>query len=143
MPPQKTEGYKTMSRYLKGRDAALRTIAIQLVVSVMIGLAGLAINNPIAIALFTGGIICVIANLWLALVAFRPPLGAPTQKILAAFYVGELGKFVITALLFLLAFKQIALLKHAPYAATMILAYVLVQAIAWLYPLVRSAAGRS
>ncbi|MDO8344087.1 MAG: ATP synthase subunit I [Cellvibrio sp.] len=132
-----------MSRYIKGRDIALKVVITQFVVILMIGTAGLAINQQIAIALFTGGIICVTANLWLALVAFRPPLGASPQKILAAFYVGELGKFVITALLFLLAFKQIALLKHAPYAATMILAYVLVQAIAWLYPLVRSPAGRS
>lgn len=131
-----------MSRYLKGRGIALQTVLIQFVVTFVIGAAGLAINQQIATALFTGGIICVTANLWLALVAFRPPLGAPTQKILAAFYVGELGKFVITALLFLLAFKQIALLKNAAYAATMILAYVLVQAIAWLYPLVRSRNGR-
>ena len=132
-----------MSRYIKGRGIALKIVINQFVVTVVIGAAGLAINQQIAIALFTGGIICVTANLWLALVAFRPPLGASPQKILAAFYVGELGKFVITALLLLLAFKQIALLIHAPYAATMILAYVLVQAIAWLYPLVRSPAGRN
>lgn len=131
-----------MSRYLKGRGFALQAVITQFVVTLVIGTAGLAINQQIAIALFTGGIICVTANLWLALVAFRPPLGAPPQKILAAFYVGELGKFVITALLFLLAFKQIALLKNAPYAAAMILAYVLVQAIAWLYPLVSSHLGR-
>lgn len=131
-----------MSRYIKGRGIALKVVTTQFVVTLMIGMTGLAINQQIAIALFTGGIICVAANFWLALVAFRPPLGASPQKILAAFYVGELGKFVITALLFLLAFKQIALLKHAPYAATMILAYVLVQAIAWLYPLVRSHPGR-
>lgn len=131
-----------MSRYLKGRGFALQTVAVQLLVTLVISALALAINNQIAISLFTGGIICVTANLWLALVAFRPPLGASTQKILAAFYVGELGKFVITALLFLLAFKQIALFKSATYAATMILAYVLVQAIAWLNPLDRSPFGR-
>src|SRR6187431_451912 len=131
-----------MSRYLKGRGFALQTVAAQLVATLAISTLALAINTQIAISMFAGGIICVTANLWLALVAFRPALGAPTQKILAAFYVGELGKFVITALLFLLAFKQIALLKSAPYAATMILAYVLVQAIAWLYPLIRSPDGR-
>ena len=131
-----------MSRYLKGRGFALQTVAAQLVATLAISTLVLAINTQIAISMFAGGIICVTANLWLALVAFRPALGAPTQKILAAFYVGELGKFVITALLFLLAFKQIALLKSAPYAATMILAYVLVQAIAWLYPLIRSPDGR-
>lgn len=130
-----------MSRYLKGRDFALQTVAIQLLVTLAFSALGLAVNNQIAISLFVGGIICVTANLWLALVAFRPLLGAPTHKILAAFYVGELGKFVITALLFLLAFKKLALFKNAPYAATMILAYVMVQVIAWLYPLMRNPAG--
>ncbi len=131
-----------MSRYLKGRGFALQTVAAQLLATLAISALGFAISKQIGFSLFAGGIICVTANLWLALVAFRPALGAPTQKILTAFYVGELGKFVITALLFLLAFKKIAFLKHAPYAATMILAYVLVQAIAWLYPLVRSHLGR-
>jgi ATP synthase protein I len=132
----------TMSRYLKGRGFAFQIVVTQLVVTLVIGAAGLAIDQKIATALFTGGIICVLANLWLALVVFRPALGAPTPKILAAFYVGELGKFVITALLFLLAFKQIALLKNATYAATMILVYVMVQAVAWIYPLLRSPEGR-
>lgn len=131
-----------MSQHLNGRSFAFQIVAAQFVVTLLIGLVGLAINQKIAIALCTGGFICVAANVWLALVAFRPPLGASTSKILAAFFVGELGKFVITAVLFLLAFNQIALFKNASYAATMILAYVLVQAIAWLYPLVRSSVER-
>jgi ATP synthase protein I len=142
MPPKKKRAKFRMSRYLNGRGFALQTIAAQFLATLLISALALAINIQAAISLFAGGIICVTANVWLALVAFRPVLGAPTQKILAAFYVGELGKFVITAVLFLLAFKQIALLKSAPYAATMILAYVMVQAIAWLYPLLRSPGGR-
>ncbi|MEN0037370.1 MAG: ATP synthase subunit I [Cellvibrio sp.] len=126
-----------MSRYLKGRDFALQTVAVQLLVTLAISAMGLAVNNQIAISLFAGGIICVTANLWLALVAFRPQMGAPPQKMLAAFYTGELGKFVITALMFLLAFKQIGFLKEAAYAATMILAYVMIQVVAWISPLVR------
>lgn len=126
-----------MSRYLKGRDFALQTVAVQLVTTLALGALGLAVEKQIAISLFVGGIICVTANLWLALVAFRPQLGAPPQKMLAAFYTGELGKFVITALMFLLAFKQIGFLKEAAYAATMILAYVIIQVVSWINPLVR------
>ncbi len=125
-----------MSRYLKGRDLALRTVAAQLVISLVAAATALAISYPIAVSILIGGIIGVTANLWLALVVFRPALGAPPQKILAAFYRGELGKFVITALLFLLAFKQIGFLKEAACAATMILAYVMIQVVAWIYPLV-------
>lgn len=126
-----------MSRYLKGRGLALQTVAAQLVLTLVATATGLAISHPIAVSIFIGGIIGVAANLWLALVVFRPQLGAPPQKMLAAFYTGELGKFVITALMFLLAFKLIGFLKEAAYAATMILAYVMIQVLAWIYPLVR------
>lgn len=126
-----------MSRYLKGRGFALQTVAVQLLATLAISSLALAVNNQIATSLFAGGIIGVAANLWLALVVFRPQLGAPPQKILAAFYTGELGKFVITALMFLLAFKLIGFLKEAAYAATMILAYVMIQVVAWIYPLMR------
>lgn len=126
-----------MSRYLKGRGFALQTVAVQLLATLAISGVALAVDNKIAISLFAGGITGVAANLWLALVVFRPRLGAPPQKMLAAFYSGEFGKFVITALMFLLAFKLIGFLKEAAYAATMILAYVMVQVVAWIYPLVR------
>lgn len=126
-----------MSRYIKGRGLALRTVAAQLIFTLVAAATALAISYPIAVSVFIGGIIGVAANLWLALVVFRPQLGAPPQKMLAAFYTGELGKFVITALLFLLAFKQIGFLREAAYAATMILAYVMIQVVAWIYPLVR------
>ncbi len=126
-----------MSRYLKGRGFALRTVAVQLLATLAISSLALVANNQIAISLFAGGIIGVAANLWLALVVFRPQLGAPPQKMLSAFYTGELGKFVITALMFLLAFKLIGFLREAAYAATMILAYVMIQVVAWIYPLMR------
>jgi ATP synthase protein I len=126
-----------VSRYLKGRDFALRIVAAQLVVTLVAAATALAINESIAVVILIGGMIGVTANVWLALVAFRPRLGASPQKILAAFYTGELGKFVIVALLFLLAFKHIGFLRETLYAATMILAYVMIQVVAWIYPLVR------
>lgn len=137
MPPQKFGEYQHLSRYLKGRGLALQTVAAQLVLTLVAAATGLVISHSIAVSIFIGGIIGVIANLWLALIAFRPGLGEPPQKMLAAFYSGEMGKFVITALLFLLAFKQIGFLEEAAYAATMILAYVMIQVMAWIYPLVR------
>lgn len=137
MPPPKIGECQRLSRYLKGRGLALQTVAAQLVLTLVAAATGLAVSHPIAVSIFIGGIIGVTANLWLALVVFRPQLGAPPQKILAAFYSGEFGKFVITAVLFLLAFKQIGFLKEAAYAATMILAYVMIQVIAWIYPLIR------
>lgn len=131
-----------MSRYLRGHDRKglgffLQTVAAQLVITLVVSATALAISYLIAVSIFIGGIIGVTANAWLALVVFRPRLGSPPQKMLVAFYTGELGKFVITALMFLLAFKQIGFLKEAAYAATMFLAYVMVQLTGWVYPLMR------
>ncbi len=126
-----------MSRYLKGRDFALQTLLAQLCVTLALGAAGLAANYQIAISLLCGGIISATANSWLVLMAFRPPLGASAQKIVASFYLGALGKFVITVMMFLLAFTQFVFLQQAGFAAVMILAYVIVQAVTWIYPLVR------
>jgi ATP synthase protein I len=126
-----------MSRYLKGRGYALQIVASQFLLALVLGITGLAFNFQVAISLLLGGMICVSANLWLALVAFRPALGEAPQKILAAFYVGEFGKFIITALLFLLAFSSVGFLKTPSNAALTILAYVITQAMTWVYPLLR------
>lgn len=126
-----------MSRYLKGRDFALQTLLVQLCVTLALGAAGLAANYQIAISLLSGGIISTTANSWLVLMAFRPPLGASAQKIVASFYLGAMGKFFITAVMFLLVFSLVSFTQQAINAAVMILAYVIVQSITWIYPLVR------
>jgi ATP synthase protein I len=74
----------------------------------VLSVTGLAFNFQTAVSLFLGGMICVAANLWLALVAFRPALGAAPNKMLAAFYV-----------------------------ALAITAYVITQLMAWVYPLLK------
>lgn len=126
-----------MSRYLKGRQFALHIVLAQLCLTLILSTAGLAVNNQIAISLLCGGIISTAANGWLALMAFHSPLGVPAHKILASFYVGELGKFFITAVLLLVAFTQVDLLKETTYAAVMLLGYVIIQTVVWIYPLVR------
>jgi ATP synthase protein I len=124
-----------MSRYLKGRDYALKLVTTQLIVAVLVAVTASFLTYQIALSVFIGGIICVLANCWLALVVFRPQLGAPLGKMLAAFYVGEIGKFVITALLFLLAFKKLALFKDTGHALALLLGYVITQSVVWIYPL--------
>lgn len=124
-----------MSRYLKGRGYALQLVATQFSIALLVGAAGFIHSHQVAISLFVGGMICVLANLWLALVVFRPALGEPVGKMLSAFYVGEIGKFVITALLFLWAFKKLALFKDADHALLLLLGYVLNQSVLWIYPL--------
>ena len=127
----------------KGRVFALEIVTAQFVVTVLLSLAGLlifnsAISHQIAIAILYGGMICSLANLWLAIIAFRPALGKSPGQMLAAFYLGEIGKFLITAVLFLIAFKKTALLKQPSYALLMFATYIVVQCTVWVYPLARS-----
>lgn len=122
----------------RGRAFALEIVAAQVIVSLGLSLLGLPFSKQVAIVILSGGMMCSLANLWLAIVAFRPALGKPPGQMLAAFYVGEIGKFVITALLFLIAFKYVALFRQAKYALLIFVAYALVQSTVWVYPLVRS-----
>ncbi len=122
----------------KGRAFALQIVMAQVVVTCVLSLLGLALSSQIAIVILSGGMICSLANLWLAIVAFRPALGRPPGEMLAAFYSGEIGKFVVTALLFLILFKKFVLFRQANYALLIFLTYALVQCTVWAYPLARS-----
>ena len=122
----------------KGRAFALQIVAAQVLVSCVLALVGLVFGSQVAIVILSGGMICSLANFWLAIVAFRPALGKPPGEMLAAFYVGEIGKFVVTALLFLILFKKIALFRQANNALLIFLTYALVQCTVWAYPLARS-----
>lgn len=140
MPPLENAGklwreLDAMSRYIKGRGYALQLVATQLFFALLVGATGFLHSHQVAFSLFVGGMICVLANLWLALVVFSPALGEPVGKMLSAFYVGEIGKFVITALLFLIAFKKLALFKDTDHALFLLLGYVLNQSVVWIYPL--------
>ncbi len=117
---------------------ALQIVAAQVVASCVLSLLGLVFSSQVAIAILVGGVICSLANLWLAIVAFRPGLGKSPGEMLAAFYVGEIGKFVVTALLFLVVFTRFSLFKQPTYALLIFIAYALVQSMAWVYPLARS-----
>ena len=127
----------TLSPQGKNRRYALQLVALQGLIALGMSALSLLLGFTIAISVLIGGIICVLANLWLALVVFRPGLGAPLGKMLGAFYLGEIGKVVITALLFLIAFKKIALFKDPLHALSLLLGYVIAQAVVWIYPLLK------
>jgi ATP synthase protein I len=82
---------------------------------------------PIMQALLIGVAISVLANRWFLWAAFRPKLKDSVQKMLIAFYIGVLGKWILTALLFLLAFKQFVFLASPINAGAMISAFALTQ----------------
>lgn len=123
-----------MSRYLNGRRIALRVIAYQSAIAVILGVVGLVFSQRVAISLAIGAFICVAANLWLALIAFRPKLGDSPSRMLAAFYAGAIGKFFITAGLFALVFLMVEWFKTPTYVALLILGYAVTQISVWLMP---------
>lgn len=129
---------KPVYREPKGRALALEIVVAQGVFTGVLSVLTLAIHFQIATAILTGGMICTLANLWLAVVAFRPALGKPVGQMLAAFYLGEIGKLIIVAVLFLIVFKKTLLFKQPPYSFLLLLSYVLAQCAAWVYPLARS-----
>lgn len=126
-----------MSQYIKGREFAVNIALVQIVVTLVLSAVGFVANWQAAASLLSGGSISVLATTWLAAMAFRPPLGASPQHIVASFHVGALGKFVITAVMFVLAFLQLEFLQEFHNAALMITAYAVVQTVSWIYPLVR------
>lgn len=127
----------------KGRAFALQIVAAQVVASCALSLVCLLMSKQAALAILLGGMICSSANLWLAIVAFRPALGKTAAQMLTAFYVGEIGKFVVTALLFLVVFTRFSISKQPIYAFLIFLAYALVQSVVWAYPLARSRLSKS
>jgi ATP synthase protein I len=110
----------------------------QIVVTVLLSLLGCIFSSQVAIATLSGGLICSLANFWFALVAFRPELGKQPSQMLAAFYIAEVGKFLITALLFLYVFKTMTFSKDPHNAFLIFVTYALVQSIVWVFPLARS-----
>lgn len=127
-----------MSIYLDGRAYALRAPAVQLLITLVIAALGAIFHHQVAISILIGGLIGVAANIWLALVVFRPKLGQSPHTMLLAFYKGQASKWLISLILLALAFSLIDWLREPAHAAVMLVAYVLTQLAAWLIAYRRS-----
>ncbi|HLF67408.1 MAG TPA: ATP synthase subunit I, partial [Gammaproteobacteria bacterium] len=83
-----------------------------------------------AYSAFWGGIICVTANSFLFYQAFKTGGAQAAQKIMRGFVWGQMGKFLITVVLFALAF-----LVGQVEPLALFLGYLFTQAAFWLAPL--------
>ena len=63
-----------------------------------------------AMSILAGGAVTIIPNIFFALKAFRYAGARSSEKVMESFYSGEKMKIVLTAILFALAFKYLALL---------------------------------
>src|SRR6187401_2243279 len=78
------------------------TAALGVAVVVWIGL-----GSERAIPTLVGGLIGVVPNAFLAARVMSPRAGSSAQSLLRAGWLGEIGKLVIAAILFVAAFKTL------------------------------------
>lgn len=99
-------------RMLKTSTAQIKKIImLQFVMSVFAGLLGLFFSQSVAIAVFTGAIIASLANAYFAWKVFYRAKSAANDaqpaKILTTYYGAEVGKIILTVMLFVTAFNAI------------------------------------
>lgn len=125
-----------------GRDSArvLRLLGLQVVVTLLLGFIGCGFNPELGVSLLVGGGVATTANSWMALVIFRRRAASSPGSLLMSLYVGEIGKFLFVVAFFAIAFKKLALLGQPGNALAMFLAFLLVQAVIWFWPLAGSRA---
>jgi len=84
---------------------------LQFVMSVFAGLLGLFFSQSVAIAVFSGAIIASLANAYFAWKVFYKAKSAVNDaqpaKILTTYYGAEVGKIILTVMLFVAAFNAI------------------------------------
>lgn len=123
----------------KQRQAAYKIVLAQLIVTVVMVFLALLRDKNFAIAVLVGSAISLIANAYFTLKVFRYSGVHHSQNVVKSFYAGETGKFVITFVLFAVAFKWLEILKETQNAFALLLAFFIVHITAWIYPLLLSA----
>lgn len=78
-----------------------------------------------------GALLCWLGSAYFAWQAFRQGGAQASKQILGAMYKGMIGKFVIVIVGFIIVFRSISPLS----IAALFSGFVLVQSMAWLYPL--------
>ncbi len=78
----------------------LRIYASQCVVLVGVTVGLLLINTVVAYSALLGGLIAVVPNIYFASLAFRYSGARAANDVAKSLYVGEVGKFVLTAMAF-------------------------------------------
>jgi ATP synthase protein I len=113
-------------------------VLAQAVLTGILSLLGLFVGQSIAMSVCVGGFVSVIANCWMAWIAHRARFFKTPAQVAAALYLGEAGKFIVVALLFLLIFKKVTLFKTREYALLVLAGFLTVQIVVFVYPLVRA-----
>lgn len=120
-----------------GSKLAFGFIGVQLAISLLVVVSTLMVfDRRMAEAALVGCMINVIASGYFAIVSLKLPKNASPGMILARFYVGEVGKFVIVAVCFGWVFKFLPELIQGRHAIILFVAFLIAQVAFVVAPLV-------
>ncbi|MBQ0720590.1 MAG: ATP synthase subunit I [Gammaproteobacteria bacterium] len=120
-----------------GIKLAFRFILVQLVICLLIVVCTFIVfDRRMAEAALVGCMINVVASGYFAVVSLKLPKNASPGMILARFYVGEVGKFVIVAVCFGWVFKYLPELIKGRQAIMLFVAFLIAQLAFVVAPLV-------
>lgn len=103
-------------------------ILLQFVASFIAGASGLALSQSLAISLLAGGTIASLANGYFAWKVFARQQETESAQILSSYYRAEVGKIILTVMLFVFAISVIKPLN----VIALMSAYLLITMIPWL-----------
>ena len=89
------------------RQQVFRFILTQLMVTIALSAVLLFFDRVVAYSSLIGGLIATLANAWFAIKVFRVKPTVAAETLLTTFYVGEIGKFLFTGAMFMIAFVLI------------------------------------
>ncbi len=112
-----------------------RVVVLQMMVTLSLAAGLVPFSSTAAISALLGGSIAWIPHSYLVLRMFSHSGAHAANHIVQDFYRGEAGKFVLTACGFVLVFTLVRPL----HPAALFGAFVLVQAVNWLTPLLLKA----
>lgn len=121
----------------KIRSLAFSYLYIQAIVILCITiLLSILTSKVVVLSFLWGGIICIVPNAYFAYKFFAKTGAQAARQIIAAFYVGEMVKFIITIALFLIVFKFFNTNKLAIF-----IGYIVAQITFWVTALIRKSNG--
>ncbi len=91
-------------QHQRSRQQVFRFILTQLMVTIVLSVILLFFDRIVAYSSLAGGLIATLANTWFAIKVFRVKSTVAAETLLTTFYVGEIGKFVFTGAMFIIAF---------------------------------------
>ncbi|VAW65683.1 hypothetical protein MNBD_GAMMA11-1761 [hydrothermal vent metagenome] len=105
-----------------------KILLLQLAVSLMVGAISWFFSQSVALSAISGGLIASLANAWFAWKVFSGSAKAESAKILSTCYQAEVGKVIMTVMLFIVAIVSIKSLN----IIALMCAYLFITMIPWL-----------